>query len=259
MERGFTAQSRFPLLLFKLYGFIAQQYLDDLLEGNLPFKKLVKEPIVKPTTFVYQIGELSNDWTRECPVLSAYSRTPSFCCSELVKTKWTTAVFKRQFEMERSALQIIGDAPQGGTVSTGTKGKPLSKEQSTLLGHIFKAHPLFGFRTFVQLTGILMANTMMTEIQHYVPQATKTGCVENTMTLLRAATFFNHSCEPKTVYMADTRVPTALWEVHAATRLSKGEEIHISYVSKSSDRETRQHVLQVQYGFQCTCPRCTRK
>ncbi|XP_026193623.1 uncharacterized protein LOC34623446 [Cyclospora cayetanensis] len=64
----------------------------------------------------------------------------------------------------------------------------------------------------------------------------------------------NHSCWPNAE--ADFPLPKPSLEVRALRPIAEGEEVVISYIDESLSLHERQKILQTNYGFSCTCPRC---
>ncbi|KIJ56950.1 hypothetical protein M422DRAFT_238538 [Sphaerobolus stellatus SS14] len=63
---------------------------------------------------------------------------------------------------------------------------------------------------------------------------------------------FNHSCDTKTTRMFFRDIMV----VRATARISKGEEIFITYVPLSSPYTSREETLQRQFGISCHCETC---
>ena len=73
--------------------------------------------------------------------------------------------------------------------------------------------------------------------------------------LPQPASLFNHSCEPNVLISCGD---TSSVSFVAEGSLAAGDELCISYIDVDVDRKERQELLLHKYGFECTCPRCTR-
>lgn len=75
--------------------------------------------------------------------------------------------------------------------------------------------------------------------------------------LFPTVSMINHSCDPNCTHHFVVRQgepPTVC--VGALRRIAVGEEICYSYVPLLQDRSARARMLQMAYGFDCTCRRC---
>ena len=81
--------------------------------------------------------------------------------------------------------------------------------------------------------------------------------------LFLGAVTANHSCDPNChqsftyTHNSSTSSPALTLQLRALRPIQPGEEITIGYIDLSRPRAARQKELQAQYGFLCTCPRCT--
>jgi SET domain-containing protein len=73
------------------------------------------------------------------------------------------------------------------------------------------------------------------------------------MRLFVAASFVNHSCDFNTIYPFNESTQKLMFQ--AARPIKAGQEITISYVG-NGDYDSRQRVLRMVYGFDCTCTKC---
>jgi hypothetical protein len=74
--------------------------------------------------------------------------------------------------------------------------------------------------------------------------------------LYRAASLFNHSCEPN-AHLVPTSAPVRA-RVVAIRPIADGGEVRIAYVDTGLSKVDRQSALE-HYGFECDCPRCREK
>ncbi|KAK1763503.1 hypothetical protein QBC33DRAFT_459372 [Phialemonium atrogriseum] len=65
----------------------------------------------------------------------------------------------------------------------------------------------------------------------------------------------NHDCQPNCGYYFDHT--TLSLKVIAATDISPGEELSVSYIDVLQPRSKRQGYLHTHWGFHCSCKRCT--
>ena len=67
-----------------------------------------------------------------------------------------------------------------------------------------------------------------------------------------AGSLFNHSCAPTAVVSFRGR----MWRLHTLRKVSRGEEITVSYIELYASRDERQAAVLAKKGFTCACTRC---
>lgn len=67
---------------------------------------------------------------------------------------------------------------------------------------------------------------------------------------------FNHSCRPGATFGEGGGTEL---RVVSSRRIVRGEEVTISYVPVSMEREERRKILRSKYGFTCDCDRCAEE
>jgi len=75
--------------------------------------------------------------------------------------------------------------------------------------------------------------------------------------LMGAGSMFNHSCVPNTHDVSDMDATGSTVRFYTQRAVRKGEELTIAYFDPGYPLESRQMFLDAQYGFKCTCPKCT--
>lgn len=65
----------------------------------------------------------------------------------------------------------------------------------------------------------------------------------------------NHDCCPNTNFFFSA--PTFTGEFRAMRKITKGEEITVTYIPLDDPKQTRQRALQDRYHFTCTCATCS--
>jgi hypothetical protein len=73
--------------------------------------------------------------------------------------------------------------------------------------------------------------------------------------LLPETSRFNHDCRPNSAYYFNSE--TLSHHVHAVREIRPGEEITISYLTPYLQTHQREHKIQSQWGFKCSCNLCT--
>ena len=68
------------------------------------------------------------------------------------------------------------------------------------------------------------------------------------------ASFFNHSCSPNCEVEYG---PADVLRIVTSMPVECGEELTIAYVDESASTARRQHLLDADYHFQCSCLKCT--
>ncbi|CAK9151895.1 unnamed protein product [Ilex paraguariensis] len=66
--------------------------------------------------------------------------------------------------------------------------------------------------------------------------------------------FYNHDCDPNAHILWIENVDA---KMKALRDIEEGEELRISYIDASMDRDARQKILFERFGFRCRCLRCS--
>ncbi|CDJ65680.1 hypothetical protein, conserved [Eimeria necatrix] len=72
--------------------------------------------------------------------------------------------------------------------------------------------------------------------------------------LFQLGSMTNHSCWPNAE--SDFPLSKPALEVRALRPIKNGEEVTVSYIDEALPLHERRQILQANYGFSCTCPRC---
>jgi len=111
-------------------------------------------------------------------------------------------------------------------------------------------NPQFDFEWYLQACGLLSANSFNTTSPGETDEFAKLG--GSTVVMYPRASYINHSCVPNATFSG--YFPEVV--VKASTRITKGEQIFISYVD-DANYDLRNHKLFSLYGFKCKCSKCT--
>ena len=83
------------------------------------------------------------------------------------------------------------------------------------------------------------------------------GLNSTSQAVMGVGSFFNHSCTPNTDAGGSLEGPIASVTFTTLAAVKAGEELTIAYQGASAPLEERRTIMQAQYGFICTCPKCT--
>lgn len=257
-KNGYTISSRFPILAFKMFGYIAQQNLtsllkpkEDLLISDVPVNAYSET--VDNYSRIRDFGDVTRDWLRTVPTLASYARDRLSETANLEESQLNTSAFQSTYEALKDALKSYDTSMH--LVDTDYDEPPLTKEEAHILTDQFTGNPLFGFRPLLQVYAIIMQNGMSIGPASCLPK-TK-GSEHHTLALPRAGAFFNHSCDAN----VDARAKPERGSRFIFTTerfIRKGEPLTISYVDADLPKQDRLEQLKGRYGFECACPRCNK-
>eukprot|EP01138_Halocafeteria_seosinensis_P004106 gb/GECG01004198.1/.p1 GENE.gb/GECG01004198.1/~~gb/GECG01004198.1/.p1 ORF type:complete len:747 (+),score=79.57 gb/GECG01004198.1/:1-2241(+) len=251
-DEGVVPNSRMPLQVLKLMGFLAQCHLKTLLRCDI---RKFRDKAVTARGLVEEVGSVNRDWLNYAPLLFAYPRTLFTGGGEptQIQQSMVSVEMLDRFHLTQEALKgpitCKGDLPE-------SYAGPLKTRQSEKLTNILQAHPMFGYRVYVQLEALLVENAKNANLDFFVPEKTHTGCTANNQLLLRSTAFLKHSCCPNVHEQPNMMNPSSATRYVAAERIRKGDQLTTTYVPLNWSRTKRRQQLEMVYGFSCTCPRC---
>lgn len=117
-------------------------------------------------------------------------------------------------------------------------------------------HPAIGTRFTTKKSQRFLAHLLVHHICVIMAFSTKVGSVvcENGLTEIVApiTSYLKHSCAPNVskFVLGNTVIVVAMRPIE------QGEQLYVSYCDVSKSTNDRQHILQMEYGFQCRCERC---
>lgn len=194
------------------------------------------------------VGSGWHDFLGCCALNNASSTFPSSICFSL-KMLVTASLQGKSSLFEVPELKILANEMDASA--------PLETLTDRTVDSMTGSKILDVFRRFRELCPDLLPNLSAIDLAMAYATVAKNciGTLEQTR-LYVAASFANHSCDPNTNYQFNSNAKKLYFQ--ALKPIKAGEEVLISYVCPG-DYASRQSVLKMVYGFDCTCSLCMQE
>mgnify|MGYP001043163323 CR=1 FL=1 len=159
------------------------------------------------------------------------------------------------------SLAVLCRATDAPAPDTPGNALPMSAEYlvagwrrfQSALGRAALEDPAADMDAFAAVVALLQSNAIG------VRAAGESRRLTGGVALMGGGSFFNHSCAPNLSWTTDADAGGHAITFVTSTAVAAGDELTIAYVPVDMPTAARRERLAAQYGFDCTCARCTRE
>eukprot|EP01138_Halocafeteria_seosinensis_P004664 gb/GECG01004770.1/.p1 GENE.gb/GECG01004770.1/~~gb/GECG01004770.1/.p1 ORF type:complete len:770 (+),score=79.86 gb/GECG01004770.1/:1-2310(+) len=230
LRYGYSGSSRFGLLVFRLFAYIAQQHLGELLGhgDSLLYKRgkiMVKSAAELSDEELLEAGSVNRNWLSATPEIYFYLSGAGDVSGTVLENMYTQV---------KSALTTYTNATilddEAGLTHVNESMRPLTASEANIVTNAFRSHPLFSFRQLQELFGRITQNSRALGDARCLPKNLSTGACQRVCVQAAGGALVNHSPQPNMLTSGDDEKGSFQGFV-ACRNISEGEPLTISYGS----------------------------